>query len=105
MADRMKFGPEFKTECHSYDPTANSLVVSTVAFHTKSENDHYAKGLALMGETKFFKYYYNPNIGEWYRYFNDAEEITHHVERVQSRPEPLRKSRSVPRVPGRTPPK
>jgi hypothetical protein len=105
MVDRMKFGPEFKTECHSHNPVDNSLNISTVVFHTKSENDHYAKGLALMGETKFFKYYYNPNIGEWFRYHNDQEEVDRNAEWIQGRPEPLRKSRPVPRVQGRKPPR
>ena len=105
MADRMKFGPEFKTEWHCYNPIDNSLSISTVPFHTKAENDHYAKGLELMGETMLFKYYYNPNIGEWYRYFNDTEEVDRNAEWIQGRPEPPRKSRPVPRFQGRKPPK
>lgn len=42
--------------------------LTTVEHETKTENDQFILGLELMGFNICIKEFFNPHIGEWYRY-------------------------------------
>lgn len=42
--------------------------LTTAEHETKAENDQFVIGVELMGFNICIKEFFNPNIGEWYRY-------------------------------------
>jgi hypothetical protein len=64
-------GPKYQV---SY--RVNDQITISKAF-TKEQNDQFAAAMELMGVTDIIKSFYNPIMGEWFRYHNTLPEEDH----------------------------